>query len=184
MRKSLELNFESIIAFAIFFCGVTCGFATSAHGAAAKSCETIFAAADSPMAVSASKPDLKQQPHSMGIIEPIASIFTGSQLYSVVLGGSGEETASENIPGLYRRDQRSWKILIPGEIMLDQQGAPLLTQLSLAKTDKNSYVVTVIDGNVHLLTGHSDPKFPKSMIQFGTKENPLFERFESQCAGG
>lgn len=165
MVEQRDVNLRALLRF-VLVCGFISAFLPSAVFAAtsARSCDALFAA---------SEPSTAQG--AMGIIEPIASIYTGSQLYSVVLGSAGETGAGGNVPGLYRRDQRSWKILIPGEIMLDEQGAPLLTQLSLAKTDKNSYVVTVIDGNIHLLTGHSDPAVPSTMIQFGTKDSPLFE---------
>lgn len=149
-----------------------------------KSCDSLFVSANEQgqaiksVKKESRKPEAatKASPASVGIFEPITSIYTGSQLYAVAMGGQGKKVgADDTVAGLYRRDQRSWKILIPGEIMLDKQGAPLLTQLSLSKTDLNNYVVTVVDGNIHLLTGHSDPSSPGTMMQFGTKENPLFE---------
>lgn len=114
-------------------------------------------------------------PTSIGIVDTINSVFTGSQLYSVVMGESGRKNSQGLLPGLYRRDQRAWKLMLPGEIMVDSQGAPFITQLSLAKGDKTSYVVTVVNGNIHLLTGSSDTEVPNSHIQFGTKETPLYE---------
>ncbi|PWU16903.1 MAG: hypothetical protein C5B49_09870, partial [Bdellovibrio sp.] len=109
-----------------------------------------------------------------------------SQLFFIA---AKDEPASGRKAGLYSRDGQGWRLLVPGQLMRDRLGAPLITQLSLAKVDNNAYVVTVIDGQVHLLTGRSDARVPGSSIQFGSKENPLIDvgsmqpRFLSSSAG-
>lgn len=147
--------------------------------AAPRSCETLFKASTKSSKPNTARTEVSKASNdestTIGITETITSIYTGSQLYSVVLGESGKINKQGFLPGLYKRHVKSWNMLVPGEIMVDPQGAPLITQLSLGQTDKGSYVVTVVDGNVHLLTGNSDLKVPTSRIQFGTQENPLYE---------
>lgn len=163
----------------IFAALMLSGISANAAPSKAARCQALFESStdavatgtELPKAESAAKAKRDSKKNSIGVTETITSIYTGSQLYTVVLGESGKRNAQGQLPGLYKRDVRDWKLLIPGEVMLDAHGAPFITQLSLGKGEKNSYVVTVIDGNVHLLTGLSDAAVAESFVQFRT----LFE---------
>lgn len=164
-----------LVALAVIVSLVLSATETSAAPSKSARCEALFETSatktELPGAESAAKAKRVSKKNSMGATEAITSIYTGSQLYTVVLGESGKRNAQGQLPGLYKRDASEWKLLIPGEVMVDAHGAPFITQLSLGRGNKNSYVVTVIDGNVHLLTGLSDAAVPESLIHFQT----LFE---------
>lgn len=165
-------SISPLVAMSLFASLVLSGMEASAAPSKAARCEALFetsaTATELPKAESAAKAKRTSKKNSIGVTETITSIYTGSQLYTVVLGESGKRNDQGQLPGLYKRDVRDWKLLIPGEVMLDAHGAPFITQLSLGRGEKNSYVVTVVDGNVHLLTGMSDSAIPESLIHFQT----------------
>lgn len=155
---------------------------------ATRSCEDLFSISRAvistsvaetnsglPVAAAAAKSKKAAKSAAIDFTEPIMSVFNGSQLYTVVHGSTGKMTPGGSFPGLYKREQHQLKMLLPGEVMVDERGVSNITQLKLGSVDKQNYSVVVVDGNVHLLTGRSDTGVPKSMLQFGTVDTPLFE---------
>ncbi len=112
-----------------------------------------------------------------GFTEKITDIYTGSQMYSVVMPGvlDSASTDKQSPPGLYKRTQKGWKLILPGKILVDHRGAPVLSQLGLSKSDDRNYLLIVVDGYLHLVTSYTEASQPDSFIKFGTKESPLYE---------
>lgn len=105
--------------------------------------------------------------------EYINSIFTGSQLYSIVFK-SDQPQAHDPIPGIYVRSQQNWKLMIPGDVMVDHHGAAI-TQLSIGRVDDKNYFLSLVNGHLYLTSSYSDLQNQNSYVTFGTTQTPLLE---------
>ncbi len=107
--------------------------------------------------------------------ETLNSIVSGSQIYQIIIGEKGQQTAAGEVAGLYRRVGRGWKLLIDGQTMTDSRDQVIATQVGLSRQDDRAYIVTVIDGGIYLFSNQSDLSKPKTFIRFGSDAQPLFE---------
>jgi hypothetical protein len=104
----------------------------------------------------------------------ITSIYHGGSPYMTVRD-DGKGSKSENPPGLYRRTQAGWQMLVAGSVLFDKQGEPALQQLALSKTDNRREIIAVVNGEISLLTSLSDLSKPDTYKVIGSKQTPLFE---------
>lgn len=138
-------------------------FNTQIEFAAGRSCANVFSVKAKPVVVKRATKDV------------IASVVNGGQVYQLVTGEKGQTTADGEGLGVYRRTAKSWKLVVPGEIRADSNGRPTLVQLSLSRSDDKGYIMTVVDGEIYLLTNQSNLEKPGTFIRFGNSTNPLFE---------
>lgn len=185
MKMALLLGFVGAVATSVPSIGVAAPKKATCEGLfqeistptarAEKTEASVAPVAAKPAAKAPAKPAASESIAAIGLTETITNIFGGSQLYTVVHGTSGTVNSQGNLPGLYRRDQREWKMLLPGQVSMDANGSPVVHQLALSRSAKKTYAITAVDGEIYLISNLSDPAVPESIIHFGSNASPLYE---------
>lgn len=105
--------------------------------------------------------------------DPVVSLATGTRAFITVT--EEQATAGKLKGGLYRRDKTSWKHILTGPLLTDDEEAPVVRQLEIGQMDKSGIMLVVSEGYLQLVTTSSDPKVAESILKLGSNELPLKE---------
>lgn len=115
-----------------------------------------------------------QQSHAN--TEQIIQMDSGTPYKVVIESANG---SSSEMPGLYVRDGRGWKLLQSGEVLINPQRGPMIQPLAISRLDQSITALTAVNGELLLFSAKSKAEDPTSFVRFD-KNQPILEAGTSQ----